>query len=162
MDKDTQRIEDDRMQQQRAMMEDEGTRAFATITPTYYDDPELCSSFTQSLSITPPNVSFTPDMPTTTNNTNDDPWAPPALLASTSTTDLKNDIEPAKQAAFADLIAQWHGARQEHTRKDPDDHFFDHVACEQRDIAFAGIGEPTTLSSFQWQQQDTLDNPWSS
>lgn len=74
------------------------------------------------------------------------------------------EIEPAKRAAFADLIANWHGKNDPILPPDDDETFLTSVACEQRDVGFAGIeGSTSKLASFAWQQDALLDeNPWSS
>jgi hypothetical protein len=146
--------EDRLLQQQKAaMMEDEATRAFAA--------HDLTAS------------SSTPTVKTPAASSTNNPWDAPSPMATTTTplpTQLDKrlgEIEPAKRAAFADLIANWHGARKNNDPimdDDDDDSFLTSVACEQRDVGFAGIDNSTSkLASFAWQQDDLLDeNPWSS
>ncbi|KAI8327592.1 hypothetical protein BC941DRAFT_458113 [Chlamydoabsidia padenii] len=169
------------MQQQKAaMMEDEATRAFAmvpSVLPSsmklrFDDDPELYASVTQFQALAISASSSTPTIKTpTTNGSN--PWEAPSPIATTTTPlpHKSKEIEPAKRAAFADLIANWHGVNTKSNKMDnnDDEQFLTSVACEQRDVGFAGIDgsrngdDSTGNTSFGWQQDTLLDdNPWSS
>lgn len=174
------------------MIEDEATRAFAddvisfqsTYQPDYAaPDLSLLASM-DSLRLDGPNKRLLPSAstPTTLRADMDDPWFDGATVnrvlpilgniepsASSPLQDQHkisiHDIEPQKRTAFADLITSWNTGQTntfETVKEDPEQ-FFSHVAEEQRDIGFAGIGDDDdsikNISVIDvWDSNE--ENPW--
>ncbi|KAI8074428.1 hypothetical protein BC940DRAFT_288227 [Gongronella butleri] len=183
-------LDDQRLlaRQKAAMMEDEATRAFAldpsallhqssATAAIHADDNDQLAPRFDELSL---RDQQTPTASVSNHSTNksltdeDDPWQP--IVTPTASTPLEkyNHIAPAKQRAFADLIANWHGtdgpaAAKPAAQEDDPAQFFEAVASEQRDIGFAGIQghapiQPSSSASTcsMWQQDQLLEsNPWS-
>ncbi|KAI8092593.1 uncharacterized protein BX664DRAFT_384139 [Halteromyces radiatus] len=168
----------------------------STMLMNYDDDPELYASVTQFHSLAITGSSSTPTskrnvtsiprsnpMISSNNNNSSNPWDnTAAFLTPTMSTpfptsnhtkqDLEKnwkEIEPAKRAAFADLIENWHSSKNaahENGCNDDEDDFLKYVASEQRDIGFAGIDDGlkddhSRVSSFGWRQDMLDENPWS-
>ncbi|KAI8142894.1 hypothetical protein BJV82DRAFT_110680 [Fennellomyces sp. T-0311] len=163
----------------------------AAYAKAHYDDPELLVSLTNDLHFdngpsmipsasTPTGHQRSATASTASEDNFGNPWSLSPIdplfsrTASTSSPLLKSnrlkvvpsEIEPAKRSAFADLIESWNGVKRKNGSKETqDDQFFDHVAAEQRDIGFAGIGaddEVRTTNGHRevdWDIQDS-DNPW--
>ncbi|ORX42890.1 hypothetical protein DM01DRAFT_1411743 [Hesseltinella vesiculosa] len=168
-----------RLQEQKAaMMEDEATRAFAmdpstmlqpSAKPSLLPDDVLAPSFDTLAIQDTHQPTSTPSTSVSNRSDEDDPWQP--VLTPTCSTPLDKKtlehIAPAKQRAFADLIANWHGVDEPTTSQDAgatDQLFFESVASEQRDIGFAGIeGQAApTMATSHWQDDQYMEsNPWS-
>ncbi|KAI8978505.1 hypothetical protein BDB01DRAFT_276126 [Pilobolus umbonatus] len=162
-------------QNKHPIIEDEATRAFADdvihfpstkAKPVFHNlSPELLASVVND-TLHIDNRRMLPSMSTPTQDTPDvDPWSDPNRLfhhpepsASSPVTSIQH-IEPRKRTAFADLIASWNN-NSSNVTKVVEEQFLDHVAEEQKDVAFGGIDYTNKRETPLIEAWTEDDNPW--